>query len=151
WLAERANAAAAWPHGASVALINGAAVDSMGDYTLGDLYFSSDRTTGTAAVYVAAKDGTGFKDPTKVEELGVADDPRLTRDALRIYFSRRTGGSGPSDIFSATRTSPGAQFTNVEALPTLASAMDDRPGWVSEDGCRLYIFSNRSGSAGGLD
>ena len=36
-------------------------------------------------------------------------------------------------------------------LLAVNSAQGDEPGWISADGCRLYLYSNRPGGMGMQD
>lgn len=78
-----------------------------------------------------------------------ADDryPVVTADGLTIFWgSDRTdlGGKGLTDIYTAKRSSPTAAFTDVKNVAELASTADERPAWVSPDGCRLYFQKGNS-------
>jgi len=63
-----------------------------------------------------------------------------------FWGSDRTdlGGNGRTDIYVATRPSVTAPFTGVKNVTELASAEDERPAWVSPDGCRLYFQKGNS-------
>jgi hypothetical protein len=76
--------------------------------------------------------------------------PVVSPDERTIYFSstRMDGGArGGEDIWMATRASTEDHFAGPSNLATLNTAADERPSWISEDGCRLYF--DRGGSAGG--
>jgi hypothetical protein len=75
----------------------------------------------------------------------------LTRDGQRIYFGsqRPDGGAlGDQDIWTATRLRTEDPFSNVSHVTELSPTLVDLPRWVSVDGCRLYLLSNRDTGAG---
>jgi hypothetical protein len=92
----------------------------------------------------------GFTAPERIPELestGSESGVASTRDGLTVYFgSSRDGGLGNGDIWLARRTSRSAPFTSIGPVPSVSSAADDAPGWLSADGCRLYFTSSRLGS-----
>jgi Tol biopolymer transport system component len=101
-------------------------------------------------IWRATRGANGFGTPTRVDELssdGNDGHVALSADGLTIYFgSSRTGTSGADDIYVATRTSAGDRFgTPVRVAGVNSTAMDE-PSWVSDDGCLLYLFSNRGGN-----
>lgn len=84
--------------------------------------------------------------------LGLNGFPVLTNDGLTIYFgSTRGTGAGGFDIWVAKRASTGAVFGTPTAVAELNSANNDVPTWISADGCRLYMASERGGGSGGAD
>ena len=114
-----------------------------------ELLFASDRS-GTSEIYHAARLGSAqYGAPALIPELTVTDayDPVLTTDGLTIYFrSTRSGGPGLNDIYSATRLDTAAVFGPATPVPGVNTAMSEGPNWVSPDGCRLYLTSDRSGT-----
>ncbi len=57
------------------------------------------------------------------------------------------GSLGDFDILVARRTSPADPFAGIaNAGAAVNSSALDLPGWVSLDGCRLYLESDRAGS-----
>ncbi len=122
-----------------------------------ELLFASNRA-GDIQLYRAGRDGGGFGVPTPVIEVHenntVSNCPVLSVDGTWLYFaSTRTAGGakGESDIWVAHRASADGPFdppTNVKELNTASS---DRPAWLSDDGCRMYLTSTREGGRGGLD
>jgi len=124
--------------------------DVAGDYhpwisADGDvLYFNSERT-GNSEIFVTERGpGGAFEEPVLVGELNTEeteDFPILSEDGLSIFFaSARAGGVGESDIWTAKRSTLDDGFgapTNVDELNTIE---DEHPGWLSSDGCRLYLI-----------
>jgi WD40-like Beta Propeller Repeat len=71
-----------------------------------------------------------------------ADDstPVLTPGETTIYFaSRRPGGAGDFDIWTSSRSAPNATWGTPTRAAELSSTAAERPGWISDDGCRLYM------------
>lgn len=114
------------------------------------LVFSSDRNGGNFDLWVSTRMGTTFGTPVRMLELnsgGSAEgDPVLSSDGLTIYFrSDRPGGPGQFDIYVATRAMATMTFGTPVLVPNVNSAADDGPSYLSSDGCRLYLSSDRNG------
>jgi WD40 repeat protein len=79
--------------------------------------------------------------------------PTLAHDGLAIFFaSNRPGGSGGLDLWTATRTSTSAPWSEpVNLGPTVNSAVIDARPAISWDGTQLYFQSPRAGGLGGFD
>lgn len=96
-------------------------------------------------IYSAAIEGTSVANAQAVAAINSpADDryPVVTPDGLTIFWgSTRTdlGGKGLTDIYTAKRSSTTSAFTDVKNVAELSSSADERPAWVSPDGCRLYF------------
>lgn len=139
--------------------VRGVPPESTDPFPNGDasaLYYSASRDGGLPDLWIATGlgAGSGFSE----QRLPVSDtesdgQPVLSRDELSLYFgSRRAGTLGLSDIFVATRARTSDPFTNAVSLgPTVNSAANDLPLFVSTDGCVLYFSSDRPGGAGGRD
>jgi Tol biopolymer transport system component len=118
-----------------------------------ELWFASDRAGGQYQIYRAPQAGALFGAPELVAELSApaANDitPTLSADGLVVFFaSNRTDGGalGGFDVWTASRPDVTAPFSNVYDVSVLNSSDDDFPGWLSVDGCRLYMSRNHSGS-----
>lgn len=75
-------------------------------------------------------------------------EPLLGPDGETLYFATNRidavdGGTG-ANVWSARRTSSGT-FAVVGPVAELNSAGDDRPRWMTPDGCRIYLQSTRPG------
>jgi hypothetical protein len=55
------------------------------------------------------------------------------------------------DIWIARRASVNDPFGAPANVSELNTANNDQPGWLSPDGCRLYLYSDRTGGVGGTD
>ncbi len=126
-------------------------------YPLGDAsaLYSANRGGASIDLWLATGLGGSTVLERKLEISDLSDDaqPILSRDELSLFFaSRRAGGRGRLDIFVATRTQTKDEFAGVTWLgPIVNSVDDDLPAWVSNDGCVLYLVSDRTGGAGGRD
>lgn len=121
-----------------------------------EIFFSSDRASGSGNtgqdLYRALlePDG-GVSPPTRVDEVATADretTPVLSHDGLTLYFGSRRpdqGAQGEDDVWTAKRATTTSPFSPPTRLGQLSSNKTDLPSWVSKDGCRLYLASNRSG------
>jgi Tol biopolymer transport system component len=121
------------------------------------IYFTSSRS-GRFHIYRAERGaggtfGTpvfvdGLPDPAKPDAYDAY--PVVTDDERTIYFaSARVKGGYSTDIFVAHRADRSVPFdapTVAQELSSAASGND--PTWLSPDGCRLYLVSNRSSDAG---
>lgn len=117
------------------------------------LLLGSNRTNNEYAVYMstrAATTGTfttpaiipGLDDPAATDSGGV-----MSADKLEIFFySDRPGGSGQSDIYHATRSSPTAAFGAPTPVTELNSANIELPSWLSPDRCSVLFSSDRLGT-----
>lgn len=113
------------------------------------LVFSSSRTGG-GDLYTSTRTGTAFSAPTQITELATtADegDPVLSPDGLTLYFrSNRPAAQAGYNIFVATRPTTADPFGPPDLVPNVSSDADDGPSWISPDGCRLYLSSDRAGT-----
>ena len=117
------------------------------------LYFSTTRegrmVGGALAhdIYYSVDGGPAFKAPGVVNGSDSNARPNVRHDGLEIVWdSNRFGTLGASDIFSATRSSVDAPWTNAQHLGNgiNSSAPESRPS-LSWDGTRLMFGSNRAG------
>jgi hypothetical protein len=114
----------------------------------GDLYFSRGTTT-SATLMRAHESGTPgtFDVPVPVlpaAARGPVDlDVVLSEDRLVMYFGSSRGAS--FDIWMSTRAHEADDFGMPIKLtdPGLNTANKDRPAWLSPDGCRMYIITDR--------
>lgn len=116
-----------------------------------ELVFSGKLPGVNKDLYVLARGAAA--DPwgpaTKITELDTTateQTPRITADGLAIYFSTaRGGGPGGDDIWSATRTAPGAPWTGLAVVPGVNSTDDDRT-LTPCAGDRYLMISFRAGT-----
>ncbi|HWL84415.1 MAG TPA: hypothetical protein VNO21_01365 [Polyangiaceae bacterium] len=113
------------------------------------LYFSSTRA-GDSGTDIYRATSNGSNSFGAVTLLGsdlntTADDGSfiMTPDGLTIFFSsKRAGGKGLDDIWTAHRSIVGSTFTDRRNVAELNTVRYDSPSWVSPDGCRLYFTSD---------
>ena len=96
-----------------------------------------------------------FDAPEDVAELNAAGGDSfgvaLSNDSKTIYFGTDARpGSELTDIYVATRADTSSPFgTPVRvADPAVNTPQDERPGFLSTDGCRLYLVSDRPNGLG---
>ena len=106
---------------------------------------------GTTDILFAKKAGANWTTTT----LPVINDPLLddygpviSKDGLTLFFSspRPSGVGGPAgfNIWVAKRAVATADFGDPVLVPNVNSDAFDEPGWISVDGCRLYMTSQRA-------
>jgi hypothetical protein len=115
------------------------------------LYYASN-AAGNYDIYRTQSAGNGsFAAPTPVAEINEAasvnQNPTVTADDLTMVFSStRTGGQSGQDVWITTRPSRESSFAAPTNLAEVNSSSNDYPSWLSADGCRLYLYSDRSGT-----
>jgi Tol biopolymer transport system component len=154
FLATRATAGGDFSGVTPIAGLNTSSDDQQ-PYLLPDgseIYFSSNRS-GDSDIYRArALSGGGFGAASAVAEIntaGLADEhPVVSADGLTIFFSStRPGGMGNIDVWTSTRASPDDAFGTPVDVGAVSSSSKDIPDWISPDGCRLYLHSDRNGGS----
>ncbi len=154
--ATRGSTSAPFASPALVAGVNGAVSDlDMQPYVLPNdlvLYLSSYRT-GNNDLYRASRSTTAQTYAVDTAAFAVVNTsnteqfPVVTLDELTLYYSSdKAGGPGGGDIWVATRASTSVPFGNVVNVAELNSTNDDVPTWISDDGCRIYLASDRAGT-----
>lgn len=76
------------------------------------------------------------------------NEPVVSRDGLHLYFSRvdRLAPATKMDIWEAHRASADVDFDAPTLVPNVQSDESEAPFWLSGDGCRLYLWSERAGA-----
>ena len=122
--------------------VNGSGTNEYPDeFRNGDLWFHRD----DGSLRRLPKSGNGFgAEEAAAPELGKIGTFRLSHDGTRAFFGKDEPDAG-ANIWTATRTGPGAPFTGIEKVPNVNSPSGDYVSWVSLDGCRLYLASDRDG------
>lgn len=154
FVSTRGSPSALFPKPEPVANVN----TTANDYTpavLGDgsvLYFASNQPDPNGAdfdIYRSVKQGSAFGTPARVEELRTTDteDSPVASQDERIIFFRRG-----NDVWRASRASATDPFAQIEAASELnAAGAFTTPLWLSPDGCRIYVASDRAGGIGSRD
>lgn len=115
-----------------------------------ELLFVSNRPGGPGKgdIYRAANAGGGaFAAASEVTDLNTPADevaPVLSADGLVVLFaSDRSGGGakGGLDVWMAKRSTLSSPFGAAVNVSEVNTPLLDAPGWISSDGCRLYMHS----------
>ncbi|WP_394833819.1 hypothetical protein LVJ94_45665 [Pendulispora rubella] len=113
------------------------------------LYFSSQAgENAPARIYKSARWGADFG-ASEVVDLGPTptdSSPLPDQSDLTLFFSSTRPGGQKDDIWVARRQSVTEKFeppTNTADVAALNSAWNDAPRWLSADGCRIYLASDR--------
>jgi hypothetical protein len=126
---------------------------SQGDhatyYVPGALYFVSDRGSGGDDIYRASEQSGGFASPLIIPELASAAADSyvvVSTDELHVWFASTRGDAG-FQLYEATRGTINALWSTPTVVPEFASSSSGNvlPGWISTDGCRLYLSSDKGG------
>jgi hypothetical protein len=141
--------------------INSAVADAGPSYLEGDdgapsqLFFTSNRS-GAFDIYVADVLGDGVLGAaTRVDEVSsdgvVQARPSVRYDGRELFWFAGVG-TGPYDIFTATRPSVWAPWSSPVNLgaPVNTAASEQQPG-ISPDGRQLFFASDRTDGYGSLD
>jgi Tol biopolymer transport system component len=118
------------------------------------LYFTTSRDGAPSFLHVYRSEAVGgvFQPPAPVTAINddMAGFAVLSPDELTVYWSSSRAlpsNQGKRDIFVAHRSSLATNFAAPPINVTeVNSAGTDTPTWLSPDGCRLYLASDRAGS-----
>jgi hypothetical protein len=154
--ATRANDTLPWQTASLISGVNFPAYQTKLDVRgEGDeLYFTAKGTGTKFHLYIAKLSGGNYV-TTQLAELGNTSSAgeefstAVSKDGLTIYFSStRTPTMGGEDVWVSHRADTNAVWGTPAQVMPLDSALDEEPSWLSNDGCRLYLQSNRPGSIG---
>ncbi len=111
-------------------------------FLLGDaMWFGSNRS-GDWEIYQTTWDGAAVGSVAHVSELGSSyfdGYPVVSSDGLTVFFaSNRPGSRAGINVWTATRANRSLAFGAPTPVAEISTDADDVPGWLSEDGCRLY-------------
>jgi len=115
-----------------------------------ELWLAQATGTGSVAVFVASGTPPTFT-PTAVPEVDAppgtdTEYPVITSDRKTLFTAR---GTAKLDIYVAVRADPLLAFGTPTLLPNVnVASFSQHPTWVSADGCRLYLASDRPGMGG---
>jgi hypothetical protein len=115
------------------------------------IFFTARREDRSASLFTAAGRGTSFGPARQLQSLetrglaGAYGNPVVSSDELTIYFSMQPDNASQSDIWTASRSTPDRPFGAPRAIAELDTVSGERPAWISEDSCRLYFLTNRTG------
>jgi WD40-like Beta Propeller Repeat len=112
------------------------------------LTYGTQFADGGAQFFEATPNGNGWtKQPVVGDFLQGDDALMLTNDGLHGFFgSHRAPNAGSSDIWATNRSALDQPFVTGNVLTNLNSAAFDSAGWISPDGCHIYLSSARGGN-----
>jgi hypothetical protein len=116
------------------------------------IYFSARRADGSASLFTAAGQRTSFGPAQRLQSLetqasaAAYGNPVVSSDELTIYFSAPSDHASVPDIWTASRPAFDRPFDAPRAIAELDTISGERPAWISEDSCRLYFVTNRTGT-----
>lgn len=155
WISRRVDGEWQTPQDLGAA-VNTSSSESAPSLANGDstLYFVS-ASTGHGDIYtcplVNGVPGTRTKVPYPISTAWLDCCPVVSRDGNRLYIcSDRSGTFGADDIWVSQR-SGSSWSTPVNLGPTVNTAEDDLPRWLSDDGRTMLICSTRTDGLGDAD
>ena len=121
-----------------------------------ELWFVSSRpsavSTDGSNLWHTTSTGTAFGPPAEATELNSAGNDRrpvLSADRLTIYWSSdrtETGTKGGFDVWTAHRTAVNAPFSQLRLVDEVNTMANENVATLSADQCRLYMYSDASGT-----
>ena len=147
WQATRDAAAAPFDLVSLTPNVSSTQSDHATYYVPGALYLVSDRGSGGDDIYRASEQSGGFASPLIIPELAspAADGYVVVQtDELHVWFSSTRGDAG-FQMYEATRGTVNAPWSAPTVVAEFASFGQALPGWISPDGCRMYLASDKNG------
>lgn len=118
-----------------------------------EMFFLANKNAGSGGLraWHSLKNNGTFGPISELTELtadGQDGSLAISGDGLTMYFaSDRTGSTNNTyDVYVARRDNRAASFGGVTRVAEVSTDKEDVPSFISNDGCRLYLGSNRSGS-----
>lgn len=150
WMATRGTTTATFGNVTNVSAANSTGIEDD-VYVVPDgsaIYFSSDRNGQIFSIFRAEKSGTSYTNPQVV--LSTTNQLNVSRvvvsaDELTLYYQEG------NEIHETHRNAKTDAWALGTRLMVLNSANADHPTWLSPDGCRLYLESDRTPTTGLLD
>lgn len=149
YAATRADAAAAFSSGSAITiggtqLLNALSATISAD---GQTLYWLDFQDFKARSAVRGATPTIFGPASIASSIDLAGAPVLSADELTLFYAQGNG----TDILVSTRAGKSGVFGTGVPLANVNSANEDRPVWLTHDGCVLFLSSNRPGGLGGAD
>lgn len=121
-----------------------------------EIWFVATGADTTIDIFVARSNGASTYSASPVSEVSSAFGdyyPVISADGRTLYFAsdRPLPGAAGLDVWVATRTTSAGKFDAPLPLANVNTTANEQPTWISADGCRLYIASDRPGSLGAKD
>jgi hypothetical protein len=115
-----------------------------------ELWFVSNRDDGKGDddIYRAIKTGSNFSNPKPVAALNstmIDRRPTLSDDKLTIYFASDRDTPGQLHLWTSHRNSVTDEFPEPKAVHEFDGTVAERPSWLSNNNCRLYLDSGGPG------
>jgi len=111
------------------------------------LYFTDD----SFSVWYAATRFQGFGSFTNQHTVGSALGQGIMPPDELTMFSWNTASGRGQEVVVSTRSDKTAMFGNKIAVDSVNSTASEIPVALSDDGCVLYISSDRPSGVGGFD
>jgi hypothetical protein len=116
------------------------------------MYFASQSPGAAYNLYFATAVNGVFGPRQQIVEIAAGGDaagPVVSLDKLTLFFtSNRAGGPGGADTWISKRASASDPWGSPQPVNEVNSPNADGPSWISADGCRLYLHSDRSSPGG---
>lgn len=154
WTATRTNPTQTFGGAAPLAGFNTGAYEGklFVPESANEVYFA--RQLGVQADIFFAKIVNGVYVSNKIEEIASPQNDYqavVSRDGLTMYFSSARplpdAGGNDLNIFRSTRANKDAVWGQPAPVdPLNKPGQIDEPSWLSRDGCRLYMYSDRAGA-----
>lgn len=135
--------------------VNSSSNDGQGYLVSGtEIFFVSARADASAptALYRGDFASGSVSNVAPIAELNTPfsqSNPIVSPDGMTVYFATTrvdvVPASSGNNIWSATRTQMGGSFGTPAPVEPLNSDKNEYPRWISPDGCRLYLQSDRPG------
>jgi Tol biopolymer transport system component len=117
------------------------------------LYFDRPATAAARNIFVFDLSTTATRPVTEIESRFDEGHGLESADGLTVYWATTrvslddSDGSAQSNIWSARRASPTDPLGNLAPVEELNTTSAETVHYVSADGCRIYIGSERNGRA----
>lgn len=105
------------------------------------VYFTRVVPGSGVALMRAAEANGEIMQPTVAATIPVVTSPVVSEDELELFYAVN------GDIYRATRSAVTEPFAAGLRSAALSTTANEEPTWLSPDGCKLYLASDRTGSS----